>query len=65
MTDRLKTENRILRDGIKAMQQLMNESSGVYGLHLNGALAPWHELERDGPYGEWLKAFNDAEDILT
>lgn len=47
--------------GIQAVRELINSSKGVYGLHLNGALAPWEDLEAEGRYEEWLLEFNKAE----
>lgn len=51
-----------LKKGIVAVRELIDESAGVYGLHLNGEGAPWDELEKDGRCSGWLKDFNDAED---
>lgn len=39
---------------------LMNESSGVYGLHLNGAVATWEELA-----GAWLSGIGVAEAAIA
>ena len=50
-----------LEQGIEAVRNLMNESHGVAGLHLNGEVAPWEELEKGGRHEEWLAAFNYAE----
>ena len=46
--------------GLKAVEDLMNESAGVDGLHLNGDLAPWEELRTGGRFEDWLKDFDDA-----
>ena len=54
-------EIKILRKGISAVRGLMNDSHGVTGLHLNGDIAEWSELERGGQYEEWLIGFNEAE----
>lgn len=62
LTDSEKLE--IARKGLAAVRALMNESQGVAGLHLNGDLAPWAELERGGQFEEWLADFNQAEDVL-
>ena len=32
------------------IHSLIHESSGVAGLHLNGDLAPWHDLEAGGRF---------------
>ena len=53
-----------LREGIEAVRGLMDESTGVYGLHRNGDGAPWSELEEEGQFEGWLAAFNKAEQAL-
>lgn len=52
------------RRGIKAVRELMNESSGVAGLHMNDDVATWADLEQGGTFEEWLLDFNKAEDFL-
>ena len=49
--------------GIKAAAELMDNSSGVYGLHLNGDNSPWEELRTGGYMEEWLVEFDDALSI--
>lgn len=49
-----------LRLGIKAVDALIAESSGVTGLHLNGDVAPWTELRTGGRFEEWLHDFDAA-----
>ena len=46
--------------GINAAADLMDNSSGVYGLHLNGDGAPWGELRTGGMFEEWLVDFDEA-----
>ena len=46
--------------GINAAADLMDNSSGVDGLHLNGDIAPWGELRTGGQFEEWLIAFDEA-----
>ena len=48
--------------GLKAVRSLINESGGVYGLHLNGDNSPWGELEKGGWNEDWLFEFNEAEE---
>lgn len=60
MIRRLEAENSRLRSGLKAVEDLMADSYGVYGLHLNGDVAPWAELRTGGRFEEWLLAFDDA-----
>lgn len=51
----LKAENKKLDKGLTDVCNLIDCSSGVYGLHLNGDLASWEELEHD-----WLDNFEIA-----
>ncbi len=44
----------VLRRLVQSVDELISESAGVYGLHLNGDPAPWGELTVAGPYEEWL-----------
>jgi|GEM_PF-5239675 len=50
----------ILVDGLLAVEALINESRGVFGLHLNGDPSPWSELRMGGRFEEWLVAFDEA-----
>lgn len=43
---------------------LVGESSGVYGLHLNGDIAPWDELLRGGRF-ERLGALEEVRQMLN
>jgi hypothetical protein len=58
---RLREVNEKLREGIKAVRELIDESYGVDGLHKNGQVASWDDLELGGKFEEWLTAFNEAE----
>lgn len=49
-----------LRKGLFAALALIEESHGVAGLHLNGHVAPWHELRTGGRYEDWLFDFDQA-----
>lgn len=51
--------------GIAAVRTLINSSHGVAGLHLNGDLATWAELEEGGQFEAWLTDFNKAEQTLA
>jgi len=53
-----------LRKGIAAISALIADSSGVYGLHLNGDPAPWDELLSGGRFEEWLADFDAARGEL-
>ena len=35
---------------LQELSDLISESSGVYGLHLNGDLSPWDEIEQGGRF---------------
>lgn len=52
-----------LRKGIEAVRSLIDESEGVAGLHLNGDIASWDELEQGGRFEQWLSDFNEAESV--
>jgi glutaredoxin 2 len=49
-----------MQKGLDAVNALMNESGGVYGLHLNGDGASWDSLRTGGRFEEWLVEFDDA-----
>lgn len=42
----------------RSIEGLIDESQGVYGLHLNGDVAPWSDLTEGGRYEEWLNALS-------
>lgn len=44
---------------VRAFTSLMHESEGVYGLHLNGDVAPWGDLEKGGRFEDWLLPLSD------
>lgn len=46
-----------LEKGLLSVGALIAESHGVYGLHLNGDVAPWDELLPPGRYCEWLEDY--------
>ncbi len=46
--------------GLAAVQGLIDESHGVYGLHRNDDGAPWDELLAGGRFEGWLLNFSDA-----
>ena len=50
----------ILKAGLAAVEGLIGQSKGVYGLHLNGDPSPWEELRTGGVYEEWLLEFDAA-----
>jgi len=66
--DRLLVKNEKLikaLDGlVTAIDDLVSESHGVDGLHLNGDVAPWDELLPGGQYESWLEAVDPARAIL-
>lgn len=59
----LREEIRRLRAALHEVRDLILESTGVYGLHLNGDPAPWAELIYPGRYGEWLAKFQEETGI--
>lgn len=58
----LKKQNADLLAAAKALQDLISDSGGVYGLHLNGDMAPWDSLLAGGKYEEWLVAHSRVAD---
>ena len=50
--------------GIQQVRELMDDSDGVAGLHLNGDVAQWGELQDGGKFWEWLWGFNCAEEVI-
>ena len=50
---------KLARVALGEMQDLIDESYGVYGLHLNGDESPWSELEQGGRF-ERLITLNEA-----
>ena len=58
---RLKSALEELTDSMNA---LIDESQGVYGLHLDGSNAPWSSLRGNGRFSEWLSALDDAEALI-
>ena len=49
-----------LRKAVAAVQDLIDHSGGVAGLHQNGDVAPWHDLRQGGASESWLIDFDDA-----
>lgn len=58
--DSLQSECEKLRKGLAAVQDLVTNSEGVAGLHLNGDVAPWDDLREAGRFEEWLIDFDAA-----
>lgn len=50
---------------IGSVDNLVNESDGVYGLNLNGDYAPWSDLIAGGRYGEWLVDLETAREVVA
>lgn len=44
--------------------ELIDNSCGVEGLHMNGDVAPWHDLRSGGRYEGWLVEFDEALELL-
>ena len=61
--DKLAEENAALRKGIVAVSDLIDDSTGVAGLHMNGDVAPWSTLLEGGHFESWLLDFSIACDI--
>jgi hypothetical protein len=50
----------VLAQGIKAVDELIDNSQGIGGLHLNGEFATWKELRTGGWMEDWLFHFDGA-----
>jgi len=57
---RLRAELNVARVGLMAVEDLIDESKGVYGLHLNGDPVPWSEIRGHGRLCEWLEDYDAA-----
>ena len=55
---------KLAKDALGEMQDLIDESYGVYGLHLNGDESPWSELEQGGRF-ERLITLNEARAAIN
>ena len=62
ISDLYTANNRIelLEAGLNAVNSLIDESEGVYGLHLNGDACPWTDILEGGFMEEWLIDFSKA-----
>jgi hypothetical protein len=60
LNERLLKRIAELKAGIKSVEELIDDSEGVYGLHLNGDGAPWCSLRTGGSFEEWLLDFDKA-----
>lgn len=58
-------QQETLIDGLLAVQDLIDESKGVFGLHLNGDPCPWDELLLGGRHEGWLKDFDIAMELVV
>lgn len=54
-----------LRRLIGSVDDLIADSGGVYGLHLNGDPAPWESLTEGGRFEDWLIELERARAILA
>lgn len=61
---RLQGEMERYKNAVIAINELINNSNGVDGLHLNGDVAPWEELVLGGRFEEWLTPLSFALEQL-
>lgn len=76
----LRSQAEALEKALDALQRLhtdidalMAGSSGVYGLHHNGDLSPWEELQQGGQFEDWLgvplwaarNAWTDGRNVMA
>ena len=57
---RLEAEVERKDKALAAVLDLIEQSQGVYGLHLNGDGAPWETLRTGGQFEQWLIDFDEA-----
>lgn len=59
------TEQRLekFRKGLQAVADLMGESHGVAGLHLNGDIATWDEILQNAWMEDYHEAMNELIDM--
>ena len=60
--DQLRKDAERMKEGLDAVEVLIDNSSGVAGLHQNGDVASWRELRTGGRFEAWLLAFDEAID---
>lgn len=54
-----------LEDLVSDIEALISESEGVVGLHRNGDVATWDELDVTGQYSEWLgESYAQAKEVI-
>jgi len=57
-------ENEILRKGIEAIQLIIDESLGVYGLYPNDSIITWDSLVMfDGGYENYIRDYLAATEL--
>lgn len=61
----LRTTLEAARKGLEAVNDLISESTGVIGLHLNGDVAEWRDLQTGGRFEVWLQDFDSALVAVT
>ena len=54
-----------LKHLVRSVDDLIFESEGIYGLHLNGDPAPWPSLTEGGQFEGWLIELERARDTLA
>lgn len=52
-----------LKGVLSDIEGLMEESGGVYGIHRNGDLSPWHEIDEGGRF-ERLEHLSSARAVV-
>jgi len=66
MSEELLAEaEKALASIVETLDELIAESGGVYGLHLNGDGAPWSEITEGGRFEGWLLPLETARATLA
>ena len=47
-----------------SLEDLIQNSDGVAGLHQNGDIASWNDITLGGRFEGWLMAFDEAKELL-
>ena len=61
------TDDKVIGLALSLVQDigdLIANSEGVAGLHMNGDVAPWESLTEGGEFGAWLGSFDRLRDAL-
>jgi len=64
ITPQMKHQLNVLEEGLNAVREIIDESEGIVGLHLNGDVAYWDDLQVGGVFEDYLSPLQEAEEVL-